>query len=91
MSIFSFRCGILGLLAEEKFLSEPNIGFLSSLKSKFRDQGQIFWLGKTMGNSNPNLTLGLKNPKILKHIVYVDSLYLEIGEGSGAKNFKDRI
>ena len=29
----------------------------------------------------------LKNPKILKLVVLVDSLYLEIGEGSGAKTF----
>ena len=30
----------------------------------------------------------LENPKILKLVVLVDSLYLEIREGSGAKNFK---
>ena len=29
-SIFSFWCGKLGILAEEEFLSEPSIGFLSS-------------------------------------------------------------
>ena len=69
------------------FLSEPNIGLVSSLKSKFRDQGQDFWLGKTPGKSNPNLTPGLKNPKILKLVVLVHSLYLEIEEGSRAKIF----
>jgi len=29
---------------------------LLSSKSKFRDQDQKFWLGKTVGKSNPNLT-----------------------------------
>ena len=68
-------------------MSEPGIGLISSSKYKFRDLVQDFWLGETLGKSNPSLTLGLKNPKILKLIVLVDSLYLYIGEGSGAKNF----
>ena len=68
-------------------MSEPGIDFLSSSKSKFRDLGRYFWLGETSGKSNPSLTPSLKNPKILKHVVLVDSLYLEIGEGSGAKTF----
>ena len=68
-------------------LSDPGIGFLSSSKLKFRDLGRYFWLGETPGKSNPSLTPGLKNPKISKLIVLVDSLYLEIGEGSSAKNF----
>ena len=68
-------------------MSEPNIGFLSSSKSKYRDQGQDFWLGKTLGKSNPNLTPGLKNPKILKLVGLVYLLYLEIEEGSGVKIF----
>ena len=68
-------------------MSEPSIGLLSSSKSNFRDQGQFFWLGETMGKSNPSLTPGLKNPKILKMVVLVDLLYLDIGEGSGAKTF----
>ena len=71
-------------------MSEPGIGLLSSSKLKFRDLGQYFWLGETLRKSNPSLTLGLKNPKILKLIVLVDSLYLEIGEGSGAKTFTGR-
>ena len=68
-------------------MSEPSIGLLSSSKSKFRDLGQDFWLDETLGKSNPSLTLGLKNPKILKLIVLVDSLYHDIGEVSGAENF----
>ena len=40
--IFNFWCGKLGFLAEEEFLSEPCIGFLSSSKSKFRDLDQDF-------------------------------------------------
>ena len=79
--------GKLGLFIEEDFLSEPNIVFLSSSKSKFRDQGLNFWLGKTPGNSNPNLTPDLKNPKILKLVFLVHSLYLDIREGSGAETF----
>ena len=55
--IFSFRCGKLGLLVEEEFLSEPSIGFIYSSKSNFRDLDQDFWLGETLGNSNPSLTL----------------------------------
>ena len=82
--IFIFFYRKLGLFTEEEILSEPGIGFLSSSKSKFRDQGRYFWLGKTQGNSNPNLTLGLKNPKILKQVVLVHSLYLEIEEVLGA-------
>ena len=52
--------GKLGIFTEEEFLSEPKIGFLSSSKLKFRDQDQSFWLGKTPGKLNPNLTLGEK-------------------------------
>ena len=59
-SIFNFRCGKLGLLAEEEFLSDPNIGFISSSKSKFRDLDQDFWLGETLGKSNPSLTRARK-------------------------------
>ena len=29
---------------------------MSGPKLKFRDQDQNFWLGKTLGKSNPNLT-----------------------------------
>ena len=85
--IFSLCYGKLGLFTEEEFLSEPSIVLLSSSKSKLRDLGQDFWLGETPGKSNPSLTPGLKNPKILKLVVLVDSLYLEIGEGSGAETF----
>ena len=53
---FQFRCGKLGLLVEEEFLSEPGIGFISSSKSNFRDLDQDFWLGETLGKSNPSLT-----------------------------------
>ena len=74
-------CGKLGIFTEEEFFSDLSIGFLSSSKSKFRDQGQIFWLSKTPGNSNPSLTLGVKNPKILKLVVLVNSLYIDIEEG----------
>ena len=63
LGIFSFCCGKLGIFIEENFLSEPNMGFLSSSKSNFIDQVQDFWLGEALGKSNPNLTLGLKNPK----------------------------
>ena len=89
--ISSFWCGKLGFFSEEEFLSECGIGLFSSSKLNFRDLGRNFWLGETSGKSNPSLTPGLKNPKILKLIVLVDSLYLDIGEGSGAKTFKDRI
>ena len=75
------------LSIEEEFLSEPIIGLLSSSKSKFRDLGRDFWLDTTQRKSNPSLTLGLKNPKILKLIGLVDSLYLTIGEGSGDETF----
>ena len=81
----------LGLSIEEELLSEPGIGFLSSSKSKFRDLVQYFWLDENPRNSNPSLTLGLKNPKILKLIVLVDSLYLDVGEVSCAKNFTGQI
>ena len=81
-------CGKLGIFREEEFLSDPSIGFLSSSKSKFRDQPRNFWLGKTLGKSNPNLTPYLKNPKILKLVVLVHLLYLDIGEGSRAEIFK---
>ena len=56
--IFSFWCGKLGLLTEEEFLSEPNIGLFYSSKSKFRDLDQEIWLGETLGNSNPSSTHG---------------------------------
>ena len=84
---FQFWCGKLGLSTEEEFLSEPKIGFFSSSKSMFRDLDQEIWLGETPGKANPSLTLGLKNPKILKLIVLVDSLYHDIREGLGYKNF----
>ena len=48
--------GKLGLFTEEEFLNEPSIRLLSSSKLKFRDQDRSFWLGKTLGKSNPNLT-----------------------------------
>ena len=67
---FQFWCGKLGILAEEEFLSEPDIGFISSSKSNFRDLGRDFWLGETLGKSNPSLTPGWKNPKILKRISF---------------------
>ena len=74
-SIFSFRCGKLGLLAEEEFLSEPSIGILSSSKSKFRDLDQDFLLGETPGKSNPSLTRARKtlNTKTDKfwYILYI--------------------
>ena len=60
----------LGLFTEAEFLSEPNIGLLSSSKLKFRDQYQTFWLGITPGKSNPSLTPGRKNPKLLKLIIF---------------------
>ena len=58
----------LGLFTEEEFLSELNIGFLSTSKSKFRDHDQNFWLGKTPGNSNPNLTPNQKNNTAKYHL-----------------------
>ena len=75
---FQFWCRKLELSIEEEFLTEPRIGFLSSSKSNFRDLGQYFWLCETLGKSNPILTLGLKNPKILKLVVLVHSLYLDL-------------
>ena len=63
-------------------MNEPSIGLFSSSKLKFRDLDQEIWLGETLGKSNPNLTLGLKNPKILKLVVLVHSIYLEVREGS---------
>ena len=87
---FQFLVRETRAVTEEGFLSDPNIVFLSSSKSKFRDLGQYFWLGETPGKSNPSSTLGLKNPKILKLVVLVHSLYLAIGEGSGAENFIGR-
>ena len=68
-------------------MSEPGIGFLSSSKPNFRDLGQYFWFGETLRKLNPSLNPGLKNPKILKLIVLVDSLYREIGEGLGPETF----
>ena len=53
-------CRKLGLSTEVGFLSEPRPGLISSPKSKFRDQDQSFWLGRTPGKSNPNLLLNQK-------------------------------
>ena len=53
---FQFWCRTLGILAEEEILSELGIGLTSSSKLKLRDLDQYFWLGETMGNSNPSLT-----------------------------------
>ena len=50
-------CGKLGLSIEVEFLSETKPGFISSPKSKFRDQNQIFWLGITLRKLNPNMPL----------------------------------
>ena len=36
--------------------SDPSIVFLSSSKSNFRGLDQYFWLGETLGKSNPSLT-----------------------------------
>ena len=66
-------------------MSETSIGFLSLSKLNFKYLDQEIWLGETPGKSNPSLTLGLKNPKILKLIILVDSLYVEIGEGLGVE------
>ena len=77
----------LGICTKEEFLSDPSIVFLSSSKPKFRDLDQEIWLSETMGKSNPSLTSGLKNPKILKQIVLVHSLYLMIEEFPGAEIF----
>ena len=85
--IFSLCYGKLGLFTKEEFLSEPRIGFLSSSKYKFRDQFWDFWFSKTPEKSNPNLTPDQENPKLLKLVVLVHSLYLDIGEGSGVKMF----
>ena len=46
---FQFSMWKLGLSTEEEFLSETNIGFLSSSKSKFRDLDQEICLGETPG------------------------------------------
>ena len=67
---FSFWCGKLGLLKEEEFLSEPNIGFLPSSKSKFSDLGRDFWLDITPRKLNPSLSSSRKNPKIIKLISF---------------------
>ena len=59
-------------------MSEPRIGFLSSSKSKFRDLDQVFWLGETLGKSNPRLTRDRKtlNTKTTKfwYIRYIPRL-----------------
>ena len=49
-SHFSMRK--LGLSTEEEFLSETNIGLLSSSKPNFRDLDQEIWLVETPGKSN---------------------------------------
>ena len=41
--------------------------------------------------ANENQGFMLENPKILKLVVLVNSLYLEIGEGSEAKKFTGQI
>ena len=84
---FQFSMQKLGIYIEEEFLSEPCIGLLSSSKLKFRDLGRDFWLGETPRKSNPSLTSGLKNPKILKLVVLVHSLYLRIREDWRDKTF----
>ena len=53
-------CQKLGLSIKVEFLSNPNSRFISSSKSKFRDQYQSFWLGITLGKSKPNLLLNQK-------------------------------
>ena len=77
----------LGLSTKEEFLSETSIGLFSSSKPKFRYVDQEIWLGETLGKSNTSLTPSWKNPKILKMVVLVHTLYLEIEEGLGAKIF----
>ena len=57
----------LGILTEEEFLSEPNIGFLYSSKSNFRDLDQVFWLDETPGKSNPSLNPGWEKPSNTKN------------------------
>ena len=47
----------LGLSTEVEFLSEARLGLISSSKSKFRDQDQIFWLDRTPEKSNPNMLM----------------------------------
>ena len=47
----------LGISTEEEFLSETYIGLFSSSKPNFRDLDQEIWLGKSLGKSNPSLTL----------------------------------
>ena len=51
----------LGLSLEVEFFSDPRPGLISSPKSKFRDQDQIFWLGRTLGKSNPKSVLESEN------------------------------
>ena len=58
LTLHSYRK--LGLSTEVEFLNEPRLGLISSLKSKFRDQDQCFWLGRNLGKSNPNLLLNQK-------------------------------
>ena len=55
LGIFNFWCRKLGLFKEEEFLSVPGIGLLSSSKLNFRDLGRDFWLGETLGKSNPRI------------------------------------
>ena len=50
-------CQKLGLSTEVEFLSEPMSGLISSSKSEFRYQDQIFWLDRTSKKQNPNLLL----------------------------------
>ena len=52
------------LSIEVEFLSETRTGLISSAKSNFRDQDQIFWLGRTPGKSNPNLLLNQKTSSV---------------------------
>ena len=54
---FQFLMWKLGISTEEKFLSETSIELFSSSKPKFRDLDQEFWLGESLGKSNPSLTL----------------------------------
>ena len=81
----------LKISTEEEFLSEPSIGLLSSSKLNFRDLFQYFWLNETPGKSNPSLTLRWKNPKILKLIILVHSLYIRIADFLGAENCSGQI
>ena len=56
--------GKLEIFKEVEILSEPSIGFISSSKSKFRDQDRIFWLGRTLGKSNPNILMNQKTSSV---------------------------